>query len=70
MLAAQPPSIVAISVKDMAERYNVSRSTIIRSIASGALQARKLGRRTLIQVTEAERWFADVTRPVTFSTSK
>lgn len=70
MLATQQSSAVAISINDMIERYNVSRSTINRHLASGSLRARKLGRKTLIDVAEAERWYDHATRPATFTTSK
>jgi excisionase family DNA binding protein len=70
MLATQQSAAVAISINDMMERYNVSRSTINRHLASGSLRARKLGRKTLIDVAEADRWFTDATRPATFTASK
>lgn len=61
---------VALSINDLIERYKVSRSTINRQLASGALRARKLGRKTLIETAEAERWWAEATQPATFTTSK
>lgn len=70
MLAAQQSSAVAISISDMIERYNVSRSTINRHLASGSLRARKLGRKTLIDVAEADRWFTNATRPANFTVNK
>jgi excisionase family DNA binding protein len=65
----QPPT-VALSISDLIERYNVSRSTINRQLASGALQARKLGRKTLIEADEAARWWSEATQPATFTASK
>ncbi len=70
MRATQQYSAVAISINDMIERYNVSRSTINRHLASGLLRARKLGRKTLIDVTEAQRWYDHATQPATFTASK
>jgi excisionase family DNA binding protein len=70
MLATQQSTAVAISINDLIKRYNVSRSTINRHLASGSLRARKLGRKTLIDTVEAERWFAEATRPATFTASK
>lgn len=67
--AHQPPT-VALSIDDLIERYKVSRSTINRQLASGALRARKLGRKTLIETAEAERWWSEATRPATFAASK
>ena len=70
MFATQQSSAVAFSINDLIKRYNVSRSTINRHLASGSLRARKLGRKTLIDVAEAERWFTNATRPATFTVSK
>jgi excisionase family DNA binding protein len=70
MRDAYQSSAVALSISDMIERYNLSRSTINRHLASGSLRARKLGRKTLIDTVEAERWFAEATRPAAFTASK
>ena len=70
MRDAYQSSAVALSISDIIERYNLSRSTINRHLASGSLRARKLGRKTLIDIVEAERWFAEATRPAAFTASK
>jgi excisionase family DNA binding protein len=47
----------AMSIRDFCERYNVGRTTVHQEIKNGQLKARKAGRRTLIGVEDAERWW-------------
>lgn len=48
----------AYTVQSMSEAYEVSVSYIRNDIATGRLQPQYLGRKPLIGVAEAERWFA------------
>lgn len=63
-------STAAYSLNDFLRRYAISHSKAYREMRSGSLRARKLGRKTLIDVAEAERWWSEATRPATFITSK
>lgn len=46
----------ALSINDFCERYDVGRTYTYQELASGRLRALKAGRRTIIPVSEAERW--------------
>jgi hypothetical protein len=48
----------AMSVETFCRWASIGRTIAYREIAEGRLQVRKLGRRTLIPVAEAERWLA------------
>lgn len=48
----------ALTRAEAAEVYGVSLSTIKRAVASGALCAKKNGRRFLISVADLDEWFA------------
>jgi excisionase family DNA binding protein len=48
----------ALSVNEFCARYGVGLTTAYKEIREKRLSIRKVGRRTLIPVTEAERWFA------------
>lgn len=41
-----------------AARLGISRAELYKQFASGAIRARKLGRRTLVERAEQERWLA------------
>ena len=60
----------AYSFKEFLRRYDISHSKGYRELRSGRLNARKLGRKTLIDAIEAERWWAEATQPATFIDSK
>lgn len=47
----------AYSVQSMSDAYEVSVSYLRDDIATGKLRPRYLGRKPLISVAEAERWF-------------
>lgn len=53
---AQSASQRALSIQEFAQRYGVGRTTIYEEIKSGKLRARKMGKRTLIAVDDAENW--------------
>jgi excisionase family DNA binding protein len=44
------------TITDFVNHFRVSRSSLYRLIASGDIQARKVGRRTMIARVDAERW--------------
>ena len=46
----------ALSIGEFAQRYGVGRTTTYDEINSGRLRARKIGKRTIIPVDEAENW--------------
>lgn len=46
----------AISIKVFCSTYGIGRTLTYREIAAGRLPVRKLGRRTLILIEDAERW--------------
>jgi len=46
----------AMSVDEFCERYDVGRTKAYEEIFAGRLKARKLGKRTLIPISEAEAW--------------
>lgn len=45
-----------LTIQDFVERFRVSRTTTYRLLALGKLQARKVGRRTMIARADAETW--------------
>jgi excisionase family DNA binding protein len=54
-----PPSIpprLALSIEELCQSLGISRSQIYKLIAAGALQTRKVGRRTIIAMSEAHRF--------------
>jgi excisionase family DNA binding protein len=46
----------ALSIAEFSDRYGVGRTTTYEEIKSGRLRARKIGKRTLIGVDDAEEW--------------
>ena len=50
----------AISITNFGETYGPSRSTTYELIAQGKITARKIGRKTVIDVESADRWFASL----------
>jgi excisionase family DNA binding protein len=49
-----------LSIREFSARYSVGRSTVYRLIGSGALQAVKIGKRTMIRRADAEAWVASL----------
>jgi len=50
--------IAAFTIDEYCRRYRICRETAYREIRAGRLQARKLGRKTLILRADAETWAA------------
>ena len=48
----------ALSIQEFCRWSGIGRTNVYEQIARGELRARKLGRRTLIPLDEAERWLA------------
>jgi excisionase family DNA binding protein len=46
----------ALSIEQFCDHYGVGRTTTYEEIKSGRLPARKIGKRTLISVDDAEEW--------------
>ena len=55
---AAPP--LAHSVEEAATRANCGRTTVYAAIKSGALKARKIGRRTIILEEDLRRWLVSL----------
>ena len=55
-----PENRFALPVVEAASALGVSRRTISRLLASGALQGRKLGRRTLIDAASLRTYYASL----------
>lgn len=51
-----------LSVEEFCEIYDVGRSSAYVEIRAGRLKARKVGKRTIIAVDDAEEWFARLPR--------
>ena len=58
MKASATPA--ALAVRDFCLWAGVSRSTFYKEVKEGRLQPVKLGKKTLIVMTEAERWLASL----------
>jgi excisionase family DNA binding protein len=56
-------SALALTIHEAAKAVSIGRSSLYEEIAKGRLQARKLGRRTLILVEDLNRWLS--TLPLT-----
>lgn len=50
----------ALSIDEFCVRFGVCRVTTYHELKTGRLSARKLGRRTLIDVASARAWFASL----------
>ena len=50
------PPRLALSIKELSTALGISRSQTYKFIAAGALQTRKVGRRTIITMCEAHRF--------------
>jgi excisionase family DNA binding protein len=49
-----------LTVADFVARYRVSRTATYRLFTSGALRAKKVGRRTMIARSDADRWVSSL----------
>lgn len=50
----------ALSIEEFSTCYGVGRSTTYEEIKAGRLRARKVGKRTVIGVEDAEKWLSDL----------
>jgi hypothetical protein len=53
----------AYSIREYCDPSGIGRSQAYVEIANGRLRIRKVGRRTIIAVEDAEAWFASCARP-------
>lgn len=51
---------VAYTIPDFCHIFGAGRTTVYRLIAEGAIEARKIGRRTVIDAASAARWYASL----------
>lgn len=54
--ALSPPDPLAVGVSDAARRAGVGRSSLYSAIGAGELKACKIGRRTVIRVSDLAAW--------------
>jgi excisionase family DNA binding protein len=47
----------AISIAEFCHRYGIGKTTTYQEVNSGRLKVVKIGRRTLIRVSDAQAWF-------------
>jgi hypothetical protein len=52
--------IGAFSTDELCRTYSIGKTMLYAELKAGRLQARKIGRRTLIDRGEARRWFASL----------
>ena len=50
----------AFSTDELCRIYSIGKTMLYAELKAGRLQARKIGRRTLIDRSEARRWFASL----------
>ena len=50
----------ALSVEQFCELYNIGKTTAYAQIREGRLRLRKIGKRSVIAVEDAEIWFRDL----------
>ena len=48
----------ALTILEFAARYSIGRSKIYEEAAAGRIKLRKVGKKTLITVDDAEKWLA------------
>lgn len=60
---------VAYRVSDFCRVYVISKASFYREVQAGRLRILKRGRRSLVERTEAERWFANLRNPPTHKQS-
>lgn len=49
-----------LSIGEFVQQYGVGRTTTYEEIKSGRLRARKIGKRTIIDVEDAEAWLRNL----------
>ena len=52
------PLRLALTIPEAAKAAGIGRSSLYEEIAKGRLQARKMGRRTIILIDELNRWLS------------
>jgi excisionase family DNA binding protein len=50
----------ALTIHEFVARYSIGRSKIYEEAAAGRLKLRKVGKKTLITVDDAEKWLASL----------
>jgi hypothetical protein len=50
----------ALTILQFAARYSIGRSKIYEEAAAGRITLRKVGKKTIITVDDAEKWLADL----------
>jgi len=54
------PAPGALSIDEFAAKFSICRVSVYRELNEGRLQAKRIGRRTVIARDEADRWFASL----------
>lgn len=52
----------ALSIAEFAQQYGIGRSSTYEELKAGRLRARKIGKRTVIAVDDAEEWLRNLPR--------
>lgn len=50
----------ALTIKEFTEQYGIGRSSVYEELKAGRLRARKIGKRTIITVDDAEEWLGNL----------
>jgi hypothetical protein len=50
----------ALTIQGFVDRYSISRSKVYEEAAAGRIKLRKVGKKTIITVEDAEKWLADL----------
>jgi excisionase family DNA binding protein len=50
----------ALQIQEFCDMYGVGKSTMYEEVKAGRLQVRKIGKRSLIAVDDADRWLANL----------
>jgi len=50
----------ALSIKEFSEQYGIGRSSVYEELKAGRLRARKIGKRTIIAIDDAEEWLRNL----------
>jgi hypothetical protein len=50
----------ALTIQGFVDRYCISRSKVYEEAAAGRIKLRKVGKKTIITVEDAEKWLADL----------
>lgn len=54
-----PPARLTMTIKEFTELFGVSRQTFYNEVRAGRLGKFKVGRKTLIPIAEAYRWYRE-----------